>query len=227
MNNKTNKVVALLPMKGESERVPKKNLKNFCGRPLYHYTMNSLIESEYIEKIIVNTDCSNIIDDINNNFSDHVIINRRPKGLIGNYVSMNDIIKHDISSIESEIFIQTHATNPLLMVDSINNAILKMIKFNSTKEFDSIFSVTEIRKRFYDRKSNPLNHDTKMLVTQHLDPIFEENSCLYVFTKKSFEKNNNRIGVNPHMFKLDKIESIDIDEKEDFAVAESLFKLFR
>jgi len=93
--------------------------------------------------------------------------------------------------------------------------------------YDSIFSVTKTQKRFYNEDATPMNHDPKMLVTQHLTPIFEENSCFYIFTKQSFLNNQSRIGMKPLMFEIDKIESTDIDEKEDFIIAESLHRLLR
>ena len=72
-----------------------------------------------------------------------------------------------------------------------------------------------------------MNHDPKMLVTQHLPPIFEENSCFYIFTKESFIVNENRIGSKPFMFEIDKIEATDIDDPEDFIIAEILYKELR
>ena len=91
------KIVALLPMKGNSERVPNKNLKQFNGVPLYHIVMNVLLESKYIDTVIVNTDCDNIKQDIQSNFPARVEVINRPKEIIGDYVSMNKIIEHDIS----------------------------------------------------------------------------------------------------------------------------------
>jgi CMP-N-acetylneuraminic acid synthetase len=91
----------------------------------------------------------------------------------------------------------------------------------------SVFSVSRTQKRFYNNDATPMNHDPKMLVTQHLDPIYEENSCFYIFTKESFFNNESRIGNAPFMFEIDKIESTDIDEPEDFIIAEALHKLLR
>jgi CMP-N-acetylneuraminic acid synthetase len=145
----------------------------------------------------------------------------------GNYVSMNKVLEQDISSINSEIYIQTHSTNPLLKAETIDRAIDKMIASLKTKENDSVFAVSRTQKRFYNKDSKPMNHDPKMLVTQHLEPIFEENSCFYIFTKKSFLNNESRIGKNPFMYEIDKIEATDIDEPEDFIIAEALHKLLR
>lgn len=215
------KVTALLPMKGVSERVPKKNLKLFNSKPLYHKVMSTLIDSKYISEIVVNTDCSEIKADIISNFN-NIIIHDRDKSIIGNYVSMNKIIEWDISRMESDIFIQTHSTNPLLTTATVDSAISKFLSIQN--KFDSLFTVSKIQKRFYDLKCKPFNHDPKMLTTQHLEPLFEENSCLYVFTKKSFLENSNRIGKSPFMFETPKIESVDIDSMEDFKVAELIYK---
>lgn len=222
-------VTALLPMKGTSERVPNKNLKLFNGKPLYHVVMNTLLKSKFIDKIIVNTDGYNIKKDILKNFKEKVIIFDRDEEIQGNYISMNKIIEHDINKIKSDIYIQTHSTNPLLKVETIDNAIETMIKHlnNNNSDKDSIFSVTRIQKRFYNDEGLPSNHDPNMLVTQHLKPIYEENSCFYIFTKESFTKSKSRIGISPMMMEIDKIEATDIDDPEDFIIAETLHKLLR
>lgn len=216
-------------MKGNSERVPNKNLKNFSGKPLYHKTLDVLLKSEYINYVIINTDCRNIEIDLNNYYNHHhkILIHKRPESIIGDYISMNKIIEYDLSKSNSDIYIQTHSTNPLLLTKTIDKAIEKFINFSRKNKYDSIFSVTKTQKRFYDENSMPLNHDPKMLVTQHLKPIFEENSCFYIFTKKSFLSTQGRIGSSPFMYEIDKIESIDIDEKDDFIIAEAMYNLLR
>jgi len=212
-------------MKGNSERVPNKNLKNFSGKPLYHKTLDVLLKSKYIDSVIINTDCSKIESDLNSNYFNKTIIHKRPESIIGNYVSMNKIIEYDLSKLNSDIYIQTHSTNPLLLTKTIDSALEKFLTFK--KKYDSIFSVSRTQKRFYDQNSLPLNHDPNMLVTQHLKPIFEENSCFYIFSKKSFLSSNSRIGSRPFMYEIDKVQSIDIDENKDFIIAEAVFNLLR
>ncbi|WP_445757919.1 acylneuraminate cytidylyltransferase family protein [Polaribacter sp.] len=222
------KVVALLPMKGMSERVPNKNLKLFNGKPLYHIVLNTLLNSKYIDTIVVNTDSDVLKNDILINFKERVVVVDRKKEVCGNYVSMNKVLEQDINTVESDIYIQTHSTNPLLKTETIDCALEKMIGIlTSTSKTDSIFSVTKVQKRFYTKESKPMNHDTKILVTQHLEPIFEENSCFYIFTKQGFMENNSRIGRRPYMYQIDKIESTDIDEPQDFIIAEALHSLLR
>tara|TARA_B110000305_G_C19462041_1_gene655186 strand:- start:5731 stop:6381 length:651 start_codon:yes stop_codon:yes gene_type:complete len=214
-------------MKGHSERVPNKNLKLFCGKPLYHHVLNILLKSGIIDDIIINTDCEKIERDLKINFLNKVVIHKRPNSITGDYVSMNKIIEYDLSKSNSDIYIQTHSTNPVLLTKSLDSALNMFKDLIAKKSHDSVFSVTKTQKRFYDHDVSPLNHDPSMLVTQHLKPIFEENSCFYIFTKKSFSSNNSRIGTSPYMYEIDKIESIDIDEKEDFFIAEAVFNLLR
>ena len=219
------KVTLLLPMKGNSERVPNKNLKLFNGKPLFHAIIDELITSKYINKVIINTDSDLIAESAINTYQDFVSIHKRPKNIQGDFVSMNKIIEYDLNNSDSDIYIQTHSTSPLLTIKSLDAAIDKMI--SKSKDFDSIFSVTKIQTRFYDKNGNPFNHDPKELLrTQDLDPLFEENSGFYIFTKESFKNaDNKRIGLRPLMFEIDKIEAIDIDETPDFIIAEIIHKL--
>jgi len=222
-----NKIIALLPMKGNSERVPNKNLKLFNSKPLFHWVLNELLKSSYIGQIIINTDSDLIKQNVISNFNERVIIHDRPSGIIGDFVSMNDIIDYDMSKTDGDIYIQTHSTNPLLTVESIDGALEKMISNKDYQLFDSIFSVTKIQTRLYNLKGEPINHNPKELIrTQDLPPVYEENSNFFVFTKNSFKKSGKkRIGINPFMFEIDKLEAIDIDEPQDFIIAESIFKI--
>ena len=222
------KIVALVPMKGNSERVPNKNLKLFDGKPLYHAIINKLLKSTLIEEIIINTDSQRIINDIERNYFDKIKIRVRPNEIRGDFVSMNKIIKDDLENSDGDIYIQTHSTNPLLEIKSLDKSINFMI--NSLKDqnilFDSIFSVTKVQSRFYNIDGKPINHNrNELLRTQDLPPIFEENSCFFIFTKDSFKNSGHkRIGIKSRMFEIDKIEAIDIDTIEDFIIAETIFK---
>jgi CMP-N-acetylneuraminic acid synthetase len=214
-----NKFIALVPMKSHSVRVKNKNIKDMAGRPLFYYILDTLEKCKYISSICVNTDSDVIKDLICKDFEDINIISR-PENLRGDSVPMNDIINYDISQVKGDYFLQTHSTNPLLKSKTIDKAIEF---FMSHKECDSLFSVTKLQKRFYDSDGDPINHDPKKLInTQELPPLFEENSCMYLFTRKSFEVNRNRIGEKPHMFEIDKIEAIDIDDEFDFELVKNI-----
>lgn len=220
-----------MPMKGTSERVPNKNLKDFNGRPLYTYVLDTLLKSKYIHQVVINTDSETLKQSIFTDYKEAMhrilIVDRAPE-VCGNYVSMNKVLEQDITAVHADVYIQTHSTNPLLTTTTIDEALKKMISFIENKDVnDSIFSVSKIQKRFYNEDATPMNHDPKMLVTQHLPPIYEENSCFFIFTKQSFYNNESRIGKKPYMYEIDKIEAVDIDEPQDFIIAEALYKLLR
>lgn len=218
------KLIALLPMKGNSERVPNKNMRDFDGAPLYHAIMKSLIASKYIDKVVINTDSDIIATDAKENFGEKVVIIDRPQAIQGGDVSMNKIIEYDLNQLDGEHFLQTHSTNPLLRTETIDKAI--EIYFECLKEgsCDSVFGVTRVQTRFYDKDARPVNHNPEELLrTQDLEPLYEENSNFYIFSKESFKNaGNKRIGVNPKIVEVNKLEAIDIDEPEDFKLAELL-----
>lgn len=216
-------ITVLLPMKEHSDRVPNKNMKDFNGMPLYHAIMKVLLHSKHVGKIAINTDSEIIAEDAVNYFEKVVIINR-PEKIRGDFISMNDIIAYDLSQMEGEHFLQTHSTNPLLTTKTLDKAIKSY--FDHLETHDSLFSVTQFQSRFYCEDGRAINHDPKELLrTQDLPPLFEENSNFYIFSKNSFSKaGNRRIGLKPKMFEVNKIEAIDIDNPEDFELAELLYK---
>ena len=220
-------ITALVPMKGHSERVPNKNLKQFAGRPLYHAILDTLLKVSTIGKVLINSDSEEIRKDLNTRYAEYgkkIIYIERPLVLQGDYVSMNKIIEHDIKYSGDEFFLQTHSTNPLLKPETIDDAI--RFFFDHMDKYDSVFAATRYQARFYTEKFQPVNHNPDELIrTQDLPPLFEENSNFYLFSAESFVKNNNRrIGKHPFIFPMNRYEAIDIDEAEDFRVAELLYR---
>jgi len=216
-------VNALVPMKGHSERVPNKNLRLLCGKPLCLWVLEALSKSDFIDNIIVDTDSPEITDVVKKSNLGITVIDR-PSQIRGDFVTMNTIIAHDMSCTEGEYFLQTHSTNPLLTTSTINSAVGSY--FNNLREYDSLFSVTRHQTRFYLHDGQPINHKPhEMLRTQDLHPVYEENSNIYIFSRKSFlSANNRRIGNKPQMFEMSSLEAVDIDEEEDFGLAEMLMR---
>ena len=215
------KIKALIFMKEYSERVPNKNIRDFCGKPLFHYILESLSKSKYIDEIIINTDSQKIAKNAKEFFN--VTIHMRPDYLLKiDSNEANLIIEDDISKIDCEYFIQTHSTNPLLKTNSIDKSIEA---FFNQQECDSLFSVTPYQNRLFFENGDPVNHNPNQLIkTQDLPYLYEEKSCIYIFSKNSFLKNKNRVGVNPKLFSIDRFEAVDIDEMEDFVFAEFLMQ---
>lgn len=202
--------------------MPNKNIKILGNRPLYHIIIQCLLESDFIERVVINTDSDYIAEDAQRHF-DRVQIINRPEEIQGDFVPMNEIIAYDLSRLDGEHFLQTHSTNPLLRPGTINKAIEAY--FSDLNKFDSLFSVTRMQTRFYWSNGKPVNHNPQELLrTQDLPPIFEENSNFYIFSKSSFiNAGNNRIGLKSRMFAMDKLEALDIDDPEDFELAEILY----
>lgn len=212
-------------MKAHSERVSNKNIRDFCGEPLFVHVGDTLKETELFSNLIINTDSKDISDLAKNRYGSWVIIHNRPDEICGDLVSMNTIIADDISRTDCEYYFQTHSTNPLLSKTTIQSAV-EMYFDQIENGRDSLFSVTSLQVRLFNRNLHPLNHnDGELLRTQDLDPVYEENSNFYLFSKSSFlSADNNRIGKKPAFFIMNKLESIDIDNEEDFIIAESVYE---
>ena len=216
------KIVALLPMKANSERVKGKNFKNFCGKPLFKWVLDKLLDINEISQVIINTDAQDILYENGMEDNEKILVRNRRKEICGDLVSMNLVINDDVENVEADIYLMTHTTNPLISVDTIKKAISKFTKaLESNQNIDSLFSVNLIQERYYDSAVKPINHDPNNLVrTQDLEPWFKENSNLYLFTKASFMKTKARIGEKPMMLVTPANESIDIDNPDDWDLAE-------
>ena len=216
---------ALMPMKAHSVRLPNKNIKIFNGKPLYQIALDTLIKSRYIKEIIINTDIESILGltDINQK----VKIVERPEALRDDFVPFFDIIEYDMAQTDSNLFLHTHSTNPILKTKTIDNAILTFAK---NEEYDSLLGVNKHCKRFYYSDKQPINHNPhdKLLRTQDLKPVYADSSCLYIFSRESFRNaGNHRIGNTPYFFEVDEIESIDIDYEKDFILAEKIYRVLK
>ena len=220
MQNNPYKLVALLPMKAHSSRVTSKNFRLFAGRPLFRWILDALLEVEAIEKIVINTDARNLLRQHGMPENDRILIRDRPQEICGTTVSMNRVIEDDLEAVSSELYLMTHATNPLLRSATISSA-LECYRKKSGDGYDSLFTVNEMQTRFYRNDGSPVNHDPDNLVpTQDLEVWYEENSNLYAFTKDSFERTNARIGSNPVMYTTPHLESFDIDDVTGWHLAE-------
>jgi len=215
------KIDIFIPLKGKSQRVPGKNMRPFGGRPLFHTILATLEEAERVNGIYIDTD-SDVIAESASVF-DTVTVIRRKEELLGHDVSVNWLIKDflvdhpDVGHLG-----QTHCTNPLLSAKTIDDAVGA---YFDNEEATSLFTVTRFQARFYDGDGKALNHNPEeLLPTQDLDPIYLENSNLYVFEREAFFEEDARITSKTMMWEMDPYESVDIDEERDFRMAEALHR---
>jgi CMP-N-acetylneuraminic acid synthetase len=219
-------VTALVPMKDHSERIHLKNIRLLGKKPLFFYILESLESAIYVKKIIVNTDSPKIMSLAKENFPEIILINR-PKYLQGDKVPMTPIIEHDLKYVKTKHFFQTHSTNPFLSSKTIDNAI--KIYFDGLKKgFDSAMGVNIYQTRFYDDKKRPINHNPDVMIpSQNMPYLYEDNSNFYINSVENFYRNKNRVGKTPVFIEVPKLESIDIDEEEDFIIAEALYSFLK
>lgn len=215
-------ITAIVPMRHSSERVPGKNYRDFAGKPLYHRVVDSLLACEAITQVVIDTDSPAIIEDAATAYP-QVLVLERPEHLRAGEIPMNDVLLNTIRQIESDFYLQTHSTNPLLSANSVQQGVELLLK--NYPIYDSLFTVTRLQTRLWDQLGRAVNHNPNILLrTQDLPPIYEENSCMYIFTKAILERKHNRIGDRPYMLEIPAEEAQDIDVELDFQIAEFLFK---
>jgi CMP-N-acetylneuraminic acid synthetase len=214
------KLIALVPMRHHSQRVPGKNYRNLAGKPLYQHIIETLLAVPEVDEIVVDTDSDPVMDGLRENFPQVKLINR-PEHLRADDMPMNEILIHDTEQFPADFYLQTHSTNPLLKAETISDAI-QAFKNNYPK-LDSLFSVTRWQSRFYDKDGNAVNHNPRELIqTQDLPPMYEENSCIYIFNRENLIAKRHRISDNPLMFEIPRLEAVDIDEEVEFEIADLL-----
>jgi CMP-N-acetylneuraminic acid synthetase len=214
--------LALVPMRHHSQRVPGKNYRPLAGKPLYQHIIETLLAVPEISQVLVDTDSQPVMDGLRRDFP-RVQVEERPGYLRADTIPMNEILLHDASLVAADFYLQTHSTNPLLRPETISQAIQAFLA--DYPAHDSLFSVTRLQTRLYDQHGQPLNHDPAVLLqTQDLPPVYEENSCIYIFSRDTLVRRRNRLGERPLMFPIDAAEAWDIDEELDFSITDFLMK---
>lgn len=218
-------LIALLPMKAHSSRVPGKNFREMHGKPLFRWMLDVLLSLQFIDLVVINTDARAKLEVAGMPASDRVVIKPRPEHLLGDEVSMNRIIASDLDTHPADHYLMTHTTNPLLSGETLRGAMRQYFAALE-RGHDSLFSVTRHQARFYDRDARPINHDPNELIpTQNLEPWFEENSCYYFFNPTSFSRTQTRIGATPLMHETPEGEDVDIDEWRDWHLAKAMMTM--
>jgi CMP-N-acetylneuraminic acid synthetase len=216
------KLAALVPMRHHSQRVPGKNYRSLAEKPLFQHILETLTAVPEIDTVIVDTDSEPVMDGVRRLFPNVKLI-QRPEHLRADDVPMNDILLYDTAQVRADFYLQTHSTNPLLKPETISRGIKTFL--DEYPKYDSLFSVTRLQTRLYFQDGRAINHNPLELIqTQDLPPVYEENSCMYLFTRENLERKKHRIGDKPLMFEIDADEAWDIDEELDFEIADFLMR---
>jgi len=222
------KIGCMIPIKAHSERVTGKSFRDLGGKKLAQWIVDALDKCPYDIDIWINTDSQEVAD----MFTEYrnVAIYHRSDYLHGDGVSMNIILQDWMESVRKHknyaCFLQTHITNPFLTADSIEAALDAYFTTVREDSNDSVMGVTGHQCRMW-YMGEPVNFiDNSLIKTQDLVPVYEDNSCIYVFSRESFYNNSrNRVGLKPFLFEVEFPENIDIDTEDDFKIAQLVVDL--
>lgn len=210
------KTVAVVPMKLNNRRLPQKNTKTFTnGEPLCCYILQTLLKVEGIDEIYVY--CSN--PDIQELIPEGIKFLQRSKSLDQDTTKMNEVLQNFAADIPADIYVMTHATSPFISKESIERGI-EAVKSN---EYDSAFAAKKLQE-FLWKDGEPFNYELDAIPrTQDILALYEETSGFYIYRSEIMTKLNRRIGEKPYIVEVGKIESIDINEEEDFLIADAVY----
>ena len=210
------RIIAVVPMKLNNRRLPQKNTKSFTnGKPLCYYILKTLVSINSIDEVYVY--CSN--PEIKDFLPEGVKYLKRSEKLDTDSTRMNEVLKCFSEDVPADLYVMTHTTAPFIKKESIEKGIAAVLN----GEFDSSFAAKKLQD-FLWKDGNPFNYDLNSIPrTQDLEPLFEETSGFYIYKKDVIKKYNRRIGDKPYIVEVGEIESIDIDEPEDFLIADSIF----
>ena len=214
-------VIAFIPARGGSKSIPGKNIKIFCGKPLIYWNLLALQKSHLIDEIVVATDCENIYETvINFNFSKVKLYDRNQENAQDHSTSESIMIEYiNYASLSSkDIFLLVQATSPFTKTCDFNSGLELMQKH------DTVLSCARIKRFIWNDKSSPLNYDYKKRPRrQDFEGVFMENGAFCISTVKDIIKNNNRISGNIGICEMDEHTYVEIDEQDDWIIAEKLF----
>jgi len=216
----TSQVTAIVPMRHSSERVAGKNYRALGGKPLFRHIVDTLLESESVKQVVIDTDSPTIMEYTATHLPD-VLVLQRPEHLRDGSTPMNAVLANTLSQLDGDNFLQTHSTNPFLRSQTIDRAVRHFFE----EKVDSLFTVTPMHARFWWDAERPVNHDPAVLLrTQDLAPLYLENSCIYIFRRDPFLTEGNRITMKRGIFPMSALEAVDIDTEEEWDLAAALME---
>ena len=208
------KTVAFVPIRLNSKRVVGKNLKDLGGKPMMCYVLETLSQVKDIDEVYVY--CSQ--DEIQTYLPKGIRFLKRPAFLDRDETLGQEIYEEFTKTVEADVYILAHTTSPFIKPETIQKALHKVTQ----EGYDSAFSAEKIQT-FAWYKGSPLNYElTNIPRTQTIEPIYIETSAFFIFKRDIWKIHKQRIGFNPYIAVVDKVEGIDIDWPEDFEYAERI-----
>jgi len=215
------KKIAFIPVRGGSKSIPKKNIKIFCGKPLIYWNLIELENCNHVDEIVVASDSEDIISVVEEFKFSKVVVYRRSNENAQDHSTSESIMLEYINFAKldlSDVFMLVQATSPFTKSNDFSNG-LKMMN-----SYDTVFSCAKIKRFIWDKDSNPLNYDFKNRPRrQDFDGTFMENGAFCISLVSDIIKYNNRISGNIGICEMQEYTYVEIDEPEDWIIAERLF----
>lgn len=210
------KVVAFVPMKLNNERLPGKNTKRLKnGKPLVQYILSALESANGIDERYVYCSDEAIRDFIEH---DNIAYLERDKSLDRSETKINEVLQAFAKDVHADVYVLAHATAPFISAASIERGI----KAVTEEGHDSALSVHKMQE-FIWRDGRPMNYELECVPrTQDLDPLFVETTGLYIYTRDLIVQKNRRIGENPYLVEVSRIEALDVNEPVDFEIVDAV-----
>ena len=215
------KKIAFIPVRGGSKSIPKKNIKIFCGKPLIYWNLIELENCNQVDEVVVASDSEDIISVVEGFKLSKVVIYRRSNENAQDHSTSESIMLEYINFAKldlSDVFMLVQATSPFTKSNDFSNG-LKMMS-----SYDTVFSCAKIKRFIWDKDSNPLNYDfNNRPRRQDFDGTFMENGAFCISLVSDIIKYNNRISGNIGICEMPEYTFVEIDEPEDWIIAERLF----
>ena len=230
MTNKKPKVLALIPARGGSRRLPGKNLLKLCGEPITVWSVKAAQQSKYVDRIVVSTDSDEIAEVARAAGADVPFM--RPNYLASDTASSLDVVKHALNELNQkgqcyEFIVLLQPTSPLRTSKHIDESF----ELLQSKDADAIVGVTELDHPI--ELTNRLPDDLSMkgffttdshLRSQDFPKRYRVNGAIYLVRVESLIKENTIfLSDRIYAYKMDREVSVDIDTPYDLKLADALF----
>lgn len=223
MNIQGLKVLAVIPARGGSKGIPQKNIRLLNGQPLISYTINAVKESKYISKCIVSTDDDEIKKVVK---AYNIPVIERPSNLATDDIPLDPVIFNAVRQLENQgeyfdIVVTIQPTSPLLKAQTLDAVIEYMLMNN----FDTVLTATDDRHLSWTKKDGEFQPKYLERKNRQYLPVEYRETGAVLATKRKVMTESNRLGSNLSIFEVDKYESVDIDSRMDWWIAEKLLKM--
>lgn len=214
--------IAFVPVRCGSKSIPFKNIKEFCGKPLVYWSLLELEKSKQIGKVFVATDCVQIKAVVDSFRFSKVEVYDREIQNANDTASTESVMLEFINKNnfeDNDLFLLVQATSPLTKASDFDKALFKL----QNEKKDSLLTCTREKSFFWNEEGISINYDYKKRPRrQEFDGVLVENGAFYINSIKNIKENRNRLSGDISIYEMDKFKSVDIDEEDDWIIAEKL-----